>query len=208
MQANLLVVANRKSVAPLVRLLEKEGYACFQARGPLRVRSVLNNRRIDLILWKDETANPELSGDFFREWERFPHLPVLRIFSGATVPLPATGTVHESLPLESCRTKLVPLVARLLSETPRPEPEPTPLHTELAFRKVVSALRNRKRGGRGRDAAPLGDEFQTAGTSLNPSEREMLTSPAPTGGAEGAATQSRVIASLLRLFSGGSRQKS
>ena len=66
MQADLPVVADRESVAPVVRLLEKEGYACSQARAPLRVRSVLNSRRIDLILWKEETANLERSGDFLR----------------------------------------------------------------------------------------------------------------------------------------------
>lgn len=49
MQAVLLGVADRASVAPVVRLPEEEGYAHSQTRAPLRVRSVLNNRRINLI---------------------------------------------------------------------------------------------------------------------------------------------------------------
>ena len=207
MQANLLVVADRESAAPVVQLLQKEGYSCSQARGPLRVRSVLNTRRIDLILWKEEPANPELSGDFLREWERFPDLPVVHLFSKGTAPPAVPRPLHESLALESCRTQLIPLVARLLLEGRLPEAEPTPPHTELAFRKVVSALRTRKIGRAGMDAKPTGDEFLTAGTSLNPSERKMLTSPAAEAGSGEAATQTRRFAPLFRLFSGGGRQE-
>ena len=210
MQANLLVVADRESAAPVVRLLQKEGYSCSQARGPLRVRTVLNTRRIDLILWKEEKANPELSGDFLREWERFPDLPVVHLFSKGTAPpaalgTVALGTVRESLALESCRTQLIPLLARLLREPSWPEAEPTPLHTELAFRKVVAALRTRKVGRGGSGANPAGEEFLTAGTSLNPSERKMLTPPNEEGGSKEGATQTRMFAPLFRLFSGGSR---
>ena len=208
MKANLLVVADRKSVAPVVGLLQKEGYACWQARGPLRVRTVLNTRRIDLILWKEEKANPELSADFLREWERFPDLPVVHLFSRGTGPSAVPGTMRESLALESCRTQLIPLVARLLRERRLPEAEPTPPNTELAFRKVVSALRTRKTRGAGRGAKPTGDAFPTAGTSLNPSERKMLTSPVAEAGSQEGAIQTRMLAPLFRLFSGGDRQES
>jgi hypothetical protein len=87
MPNTLLLVDGRGFPKPLAERLGALGYICRYARGPLKARALLTQDTVDLILWKDNTASPELSAELLKEWTQHPRIPVVRLFGkGAVMP--------------------------------------------------------------------------------------------------------------------------
>jgi hypothetical protein len=201
MRGTILVIDGRGYPQPLLDLLEAEGYFCLYARGPLKVRTLLSEHTVDAIVWKDNTGNPALTQDLFREWGEVPGLPVLQVFSkglrAAGPPLPAQ--VVGTLPAEAVEADLPGLLARTLAaRSARAGASADPVRgSELAFRHILQTLREQQApvepAGRGDD----GREPQLPPTALSATEREGLR-PLP-GSAEPPTVAGRLLAPLRRL---------
>lgn len=179
MRATLLIVDGSPHASGLVRMLERDGFSCHQARGPLRVRALLQEQPIDLIVWTEEGGNRDLARDLLAEWARHPQIPVLHLFSreGTSALSGHHPQVRESLPYESAANGLTPLITRLLE---RGQPEPQPVRrTELAFRHIVQHLRERRGTGQTEEGWPQQADLRAPVTSVNVAERERLSGPLP-----------------------------
>lgn len=177
MRGTLLIVEAKGGSDALVTGLEERGVACLHARGPLKLRSLLDTGRVDLILWEESPGNAALTQDLRREWERFPHIPVIHLFP-RSLPArqsPVSGQVVESLPAEARQTYLADFLVQVfdsLDGTRTAEPAP---HTELAFRNVLQSLREHRLGVPSPGAlAATGAEPAIPATSLKEAERTLL----------------------------------
>jgi hypothetical protein len=150
----------------------------------------LSEQTVDLILWKDNTGNPDLSAELFEEWTRHPGIPVVRLFSPGAVtpdgiaPDLFTRTVTANLPVDGPEYPLFTTLSRILTGgLVAGEQRPS---NELAFRHVVASLRDQPTSSAAMDSGRLPD-FDGPDTSLNTSERELLrdrASGAPTSRAK------------------------
>ncbi|HUJ74474.1 MAG TPA: hypothetical protein VL359_06425, partial [bacterium] len=147
------------------------------ARGPLKVRALLAEHAVQLIVWKENTGNPALNQDLAEVWAQWPSLPVVHLFSRGirAAPLPASPQVRESLPVESAGSALLPVVRRLIkAQAPRAH------GSELDVRNAVLGLRKAAREAHKPGcpepgmAATHATEFQMPGTAVNRQERELL----------------------------------
>ena len=167
----LLIVDSHGDAGELTRFLEGNGFACVQARGPLRVRAVLDGCAIDAIVWKAYPGMDELQKDFFRECERYPTVPVVGLHGQEDAPtLSARGNVvslpFDAYPAELCAT------LRSLADAAAPTSKP-PSKSELAFRNVFQRLRDQSRAGA--DNPDDSDQPLSApATSINAGERAEL----------------------------------
>jgi hypothetical protein len=177
MRAQLLVIDGTPRAGSLIQLLERDGYACHQARGPIRVRSLLHDENVDLIVWREEPGNPDLTRDLLRECSDHPDIPIIHLFEHA-IPHPAVAghpQIRESLPADAASSRILSLLNRIF-DSPRVEPVGSaPPRTELAFRHLVSTLWAR-RGSGGTEGIADGNEIRAPVTSINLAERESLSS--------------------------------
>ena len=177
MPKTLLVVDGRGLPRPLTERLGALGYVCLYARGPLRARTLLSQHTVDLILWKDNTGNRDLSGDLFAEWRRHPLIPVVRLYAkGLTAPAGADGpaltvALAANLPAEAPEKQLLAAIRACLASPVTPAAELP--GNELAFRHVVSALREHP-APRPPTGASILRESEDPPAGLSPSERELL----------------------------------
>jgi hypothetical protein len=187
MPKTLLVVDGRGLPRPLTERLAALEYVCLYARGPLRAHALLSQHTVDLILWKDNTGNRDLSGDLFAEWRRHPLIPVVRLYAkGLTAPSGAdsralTVALAANLPAEAPQKQLLAAIRACL-ESPATSVAEAP-GSDLAFRHAVSTLREHPAPGprTGGGTVRAGDDSPTA---LSRSERELLREqPALTGSA-------------------------
>lgn len=81
MRETLLVIDGRGQPEALLRSLERAGFFCVYARGPLKAKALLNTHPVALIVWKDNTGNAELSRDLARVWKAHPHVPVIHLYA-------------------------------------------------------------------------------------------------------------------------------
>lgn len=181
MPNTLLVVDGRSHPRLLTERLHALGYECLYARGPLRAHALLSQHTVDLILWKDNTGNAELSAELLEEWERHPRIPVVRLFiPGAVTPegiapdrfaravaanLPADGPEY---PLFTTLSRI--LTGGLVADDERPS-------NELAFRHVVTSLRGQPATSTTTESGRLPGNAGPE-TSLNTTERELLRTSA------------------------------
>jgi DNA-binding response OmpR family regulator len=185
MPKTLLVVDGRGLPRPLTERLGTLGYVCLYARGPLRARTLLSQHTVDLILWKDNTGNRDLSGDLFAEWRRHPLVPVVRLYAkGLTAPAGAdppalTVALAANLPAEAPDKQLLAAIRACLESAATPVGESP--GNELAFRHVVATLREHPahRTQAGASALP---ENADPPAGLSPSERELLREQAAVSG--------------------------
>ncbi len=125
MRGYLLLIDGTSEAAALIGALKREGYRCAQARGPLKVRSLLDSEPIELIVWKEEPGNAELATDILAECARHEALPIVQLFSGASPGTrPVNPQIRESLPLESAATLLVPAIGRFLDRPAEADASP------------------------------------------------------------------------------------
>ena len=179
MRAYLLLIDGTPEAASLIGALEGEGYRCAQARGPLKVRSLLDSEPIALIVWKEEPGNAEFASDILAECARHEALPIVQLFSGASPGTrPVSPQIRESLPLESAANLLLPAIGRFFDRPAEAGPRPKVPKTELAFRNVVATLRGRTAGEAESDSTDDG-KIEAPVTSVNVAERESLASNAP-----------------------------
>lgn len=179
MKGNLLVIDDKSQSDRFSRNLEQHGYSCFHARGPLTVRALLEENAIALIVWRENSESSELAQDLFRVWADYPGVPVLHLFPDKNAPpLPRPSPFSDSLPAATSGQKLVEAVNHLISQAKAAWGEENLPRSELAFRHLFSRLR--RWGQRPRPRNPTGgglspaEGFPTAGTALNPAERQML----------------------------------
>lgn len=184
MRAHVLLIDGSGASGEWARVLEQNGFQCTQARGPIRVRSVLEAGAVELIVWNQEPGNRELARDLAAEWQRFPRVPVIHLFptEGPVVVAGEDAQILESLPAEAAESRLLGLLNRHFERPPVEEPAPAMPRSELAFRNVFSTLLSRRDAGdAGRE---LGNELglEAPITSVNPAEREHLAEVARAGG--------------------------
>ncbi len=183
----ILVVDSHGEAGELVQFLERNGYACVQARGPLRVRSLLEARGIDAIVFKDHPGPDDLQKDYFREYDRFPDVPVVSLGAGANPP-PSPRANVVAIALHAYPAELCPGLRRVM-DAAQPAQFSAP-KSELAFRNVFHRLRTRPQTP---SEAPADLQARQAlkatATSVNPGERAELFPAAtrPTRQAGGAA---------------------
>lgn len=179
MRGTLLIVDGPGDGQLLAEQLERDGFICLRVRGPLKLRTELENQRVDLIVWSEAPAHPELVQDLAREWERHPHIPVIHLFpkSAPVRQWPASHQIVQSLPAEGADQTLPALLDELFATLDQ-EPEPNPVrHTELAFRNILQSLRERR--------APVQLSFddlsptraEMPATSVGEAERHLLQDP-------------------------------
>jgi hypothetical protein len=187
MEGTVLLILGGSSGESLARVLEDAGLVCHVARGPLRVRALLESGPIDLVLWAEEPGNAALGEDLRREWERHPHLPVVHLFTNpadAATIQSLSPQVVDSLPV-AAPGPLLRLLAGILSALSASHGYAG--RNELAFRMVLSQLRERRRvGSADGSAADAREELHAQVTSLSSHERFFLspsvgsvTEPAP-----------------------------
>ncbi|MCH8841847.1 MAG: hypothetical protein IID61_02615 [SAR324 cluster bacterium] len=174
MRRNLLVIDRTTQSNPIVRLLEREGYRCYQARGPLRVRDLLNQQQIDLILWNEEAGNPNLGLDLLRACSSRPAIPVVHLFpaGGNSMDLSDHPQVSASLPVASSETELTNVINDTLGG--RQGSRPVALNSELAFRNVLTLLREQALTDDFELDHIEGGDIRRPVTSVNAAEREGL----------------------------------
>lgn len=191
-QFSILVVDSHGEHGDVLRYLEAQGFRCDVARGPLRVRSLLEAERRDAIVWIDRPNTAELNRDFFREWRAFAQVPIIHLF-----PVTLGSDTRElgdqvavALPYEAYESQLRSALERTLLPAGTAESRPTPPESsELAFRNVFSHLRH----GAGAEepelaaAKPRRGAMRPTVTAINTVERERLF-PA---GADGAGSADR-----------------
>lgn len=176
MRGHLLVIDGTPHAATLMRLLEQDGYECVQARGPIRVRSLLEEQPVDLIVWREEPGNSELIRDILQECSRFPEIPIIHLFD-RVIPSPSVTRhpqIRESLPADAASARILTLLNRFFN---RPEPVPSAPaapKTELAFRNLVSTMLQRPREP-SPDGVSMRVGIQSPFTSVNIAERESLS---------------------------------
>jgi DNA-binding NtrC family response regulator len=175
MRAQLLVIDGTTHAPTLIRMLERDGYGCHQARGPMRVRTLLDEEPVDLIVWREEPGNPELTRDLLRECSDHPEIPIIHLFEHA-IPHPAVAghpQIRESLPAGAAATRILTLLNRIFdrpAEQQASQPQPK---TELAFRHLVANLwQNREYESAHETNAA--NRIQAPVTSINLAERESL----------------------------------
>lgn len=117
MRETLLVIDGRGQPEPLLQALEKAGYFCVYARGPLKAKALLKEHPVALIVWKDNTGNADLSRDLTRVWKAHPHVPVIHLYAREPTAESAElgPQVRTSLPIEAADAQLVPLVEQALA---------------------------------------------------------------------------------------------
>jgi hypothetical protein len=177
MPNTLLVVDGRGHPRPLTERLGALGYVCLYARGPLRARTLLSQHTVDLILWKDNTGNGDLSAEFMEEWARHPRVPVVRLFGpgGATPegvsPDRFARAIVANVPADLPESQLFTTLSRCLTGgLVAAEQQPG---NELAFRHVVGSLRVHPTGQPSPAAGVLPDPAGPH-TALSAIERELL----------------------------------
>lgn len=175
-RGHLLVIDGTEQAGALIRLLEQDGFDCAQARGPIRVRSLLEEQPVDLIVWREEPGNNDLIRDILQECSRFPEIPIIHLFD-RVIPSPSVvkhPQIRESLPADSAAARILTLLNRFFQRTEPKEPASVTLRTELAFRNVVSTvLQHRHESVRGVTGSR--SEIHAPLTSVNVAERETLS---------------------------------
>lgn len=174
MRRNLLVIDRTTQTNPIVRLLEREGYRCYQARGPLRVRDFLDQQQIDLIVWNEEPGNPDLGLDLLRACSGRPAVPVVHLFpvGAASEELSDHPQVSASLPAASAETELAIVINETLGG--RHGSHPVAQKTELAFRNVLTLMREQAAADEFTPNQIDGGDIRRTVTSVNAAEREGL----------------------------------
>jgi hypothetical protein len=180
MRGQLLVIDGTPEAGALIRLLERDGFLCVQARGPIRVRTLLEEHPVELIVWKEERGNPELVRDLLEECARYPDIPIIHLFDRA---LPAPAVTHhpqirESLPADAAPGRILSLLNQFFNRPQAVQAAPAAPKTELAFRNLISAILQRRRGPR-HESPALRGEIHAPLTSVNVAERESLTGLSP-----------------------------
>ncbi len=134
MRETLLIIDGRGYPETLVSALEAAGYFCVYARGPIKARALLSEHVVAAIVWKDNTANLDLSLDLARVWRSHPHIPVVHLFAHGmrAVESDLGSQVRISLPAEAPEAVLLAKVGHLLA----PRQLTTP--SELDFRGVAA----------------------------------------------------------------------
>jgi hypothetical protein len=176
MRAQLLVIDGTTQASTLIRMLERDGYGCHQARGPMRVRTLLEEQIVDLIVWREEPGNSELTRDLLRECSDHPGIPIIHLFEQA-IPHPAVAghpQIRESLPAGAAATRILTLLNRIFDRPVDVELAHAPPKTELAFRHLVANLWQKRDHETGQ-IADLANRIQAPVTSINLSERESLS---------------------------------
>ena len=175
MPGTILLIDEEAAPETLLAMLASGGFQCIHARGPIKVRELLETRPIDLIIWKEQRRNAALVQDLAREWQRYPSIRVVHLYRrGMARPaLPKGVRLHDSLPSDS--PQLLPRLAELMQPS-LDQPQPAILRgTELAFRNVVSKLAGQFRRTPSRNDIPdASSEFHSFNTALNPTERQLL----------------------------------
>ena len=169
MRETLLIIDGRGHPAALVSALEAAGYFCVYARGPLKAKALLHEHVVAAIVWKDNTANLDLSRDLARVWRSHPHIPVVHLFAHGTraVESDLGPQVRVALPVEAPEAALLAGVERLLS------PQAVTPASELEFRGAAAARRP------DRFVAPAAEGHEPGwvhppATGLSLAEREKL----------------------------------
>jgi len=174
-RGHLLIIDGTPHAASLIHLLEQDGFACVQARGPIRVRSLLEERHVDLIVWREEPGNTDLIRDILQECSRFPEIPIIHLFN-RIIPSPSVvrhPQIRESLPSDSASARILTLLNRFFeSAAPAPAVHAVP-RTELAFRNVVSTVIQHRHDPAFEELGH-GGELHAPLTSVNAAERESL----------------------------------
>ena len=196
MRAQLLVIDGTSQAPTLIRMLERDGYGCHQARGPMRVRTLLGEESVDLIVWREEPGNPELTRDLLRECSNHPEIPIIHLFEHA-IPHPAVAghpQIRESLPAGGAANRILTLLNRIFDRPLETETENSPPKTELAFRHLVSSLWQRRQFEDGLSANAT-SHIQAPVTSVNMAERESLSAlvglPGPESAFQGVLSRLR-----------------
>jgi hypothetical protein len=196
-QFSILIVDSHGEHGEVLRYLEAQGFRCEAARGPLRVRSLLEARQRDAIVWIDRPNTAELNRDFFREWRAYPGLPIIHLF-----PVTLGSDARElgeqiaiALPYEAYESQLRSALERTLLPDNAAEHASAPGESsELAFRNVFAHLRN---SGPADAAEPVATAqrqrtMRPTVTAINTVERERLFPAAPDGaGASGRTRRER-----------------
>lgn len=183
-QFSILIVDSHGEHGEVLRYLEAQGFRCEAARGPLRVRSLLEAQQRDAIVWIDRPNTAELNRDFFREWRAYPQVPIIHLFP---VSLGSDAReLHEqvalALPYEAYESQLRSALERTLLPDGATEHTPVPGETsELAFRNVFAHLRNSAPAdvSAPQAAAQRRGAMRPTVTAINTVERERLFPAAP-----------------------------
>jgi hypothetical protein len=166
MRETLLIIDGRGQPDALMRALERAGFFCVYARGPLKAKALLKEHPVALIVWKDNTGNAGLSRDLVRVWKAHPHVPVIHLYAREPTAESAElgPQVRTALPIEAADEQLLPLVRHALAGGKPPPP------SEL---QVLGAAARRQAPPAG-PPAPAATFHPVLQTALSAGERASL----------------------------------
>ena len=188
MEHVILIIGPVSQAASLPVMLEKHGYPFLLAKGPLKMRAILESHAISLILWVEETGNRALNIDFRSEWEKHPDIPVIHLFAdgSSSVETDHSNQLVDTIPLKALDAAMISRLQMLHASRSNFAASPKGMKTELAFRNVVASLwEHRKKSGDSHLSSPFGkgEEIRNTETALGARERELLnTAEGPPGG--------------------------
>jgi hypothetical protein len=167
MRETLLIIDGRGQPEQLIRTLEKAGFFCVYARGPLKAKALLKEHPVALVVWKDNTGNADLSRDLARVWKTHSQVPVIHLFARE---LHSPGTdlgpqVRGSLPVDVADVQLLPLIEETLGATKARAP------SELDVR---GAAGSKFAGGATSSNASKGATPPFSSTAVSQDERSTL----------------------------------
>ena len=170
MRETLLLIDGRGQPAGLVKEFEKAGFFCVYARGPLKVKTLLREHPVALVIWKDNTGNLELGRDLARTWKAYASVPVLHLYAREPHANAAEfgPQVRASLPAETPEGQILAVVEEILNAQ-KPAPP-----SEL---QVIGAA------GRAAGSSVVGEmtsaKIETPPTGLTNDERTTLFAASP-----------------------------
>ena len=200
MPETLLIIDGRGRPDALVRALEADGYFCVYARGPLKAKALLKEHPVALIVWKDNTGNPELSKDLARIWEAHPKTPVVHLIaSGARVGMGKVGPqVRATFPVEVRDTQLLETIRAALATQ-----GPAALGELAVLGAAAGGTTARYSGTEGSRGPAIGAVFAPTGISAD--ERQFLYGPLP-GSGSGLPRLVQWVRSRLPWLSAGAAE--
>ena len=174
---NVMFIEDRNNCNSLIEFLIKNGVQCFRVRGPIKMREVLENQEIALIVYEEGPGSLKLLEDFSEVWNDYPEKPLVHLYSNASTPINANAEprFYDSIPLVGSGESLLKIIQKISSFGNSPVQDFVETDkSELSFRHIWKILFRKKiKSGSDRiESSVIRDIPLDTGVSI--AERDML----------------------------------
>jgi len=173
----IVFIEDRGMCESTVSYLIRAGWNCLRARGPIRLRQVLQQHQIVLMVFEEGPGNLPLLDDLAEVWRDYPNIPVVHVYTSATsfIPKNILSQVADSIPVLGAGPHLYQMLQNITGfEKPRFSQKGSSGGSELDFRHIWNFIRGKnKLANPGGSASGYIQELPLA-SSVNMAERAML----------------------------------